>query len=68
MFLDWLPFLGEIQWVGGGFVTIALVPYQKGFIQLQKGKYEENEFFYSAFVDLLVKIERMATTQRREIS
>jgi len=54
--------------VGEGFVIIALVPYQKGFIQLQKGKYEENEFFYSAFVDLLVKIERMATTQRREIS
>jgi len=54
--------------VGEVFVIIALVPYQKGFIQLQKGKYEENEFFYSAFVDLLVKIERMATTQRREIS
>jgi hypothetical protein len=46
----------------------ASVPHRKGFIQLLKGKYEENEFFYSAFVDLLVKIERMATTQRREIS
>ncbi len=57
-----------MKWVGEGVVIIPLVPHQWGFIQDQKGKYEENEFFYSAFVDLLVKIERMATTQRREIS